>query len=77
MNKYTRIRDTRSEGGVRLSCCIQADSAEEADAIFEERWRQKLLAPAEGLPVRTTAEIQREAMRPGALALKRARGMAA
>lgn len=77
MPKYTRMRDERSSGGPRLSMCIDAGSAEEANEIFEERWRQKQSAElgtrnAElRLPVRSTKEIQAEAMTPHALAVKR------
>jgi len=42
MQKYTRMRDERNSGGPRLSMCIDAGSAEEANEIFEERWRQKV-----------------------------------
>lgn len=41
MNRYHRLRDTRKEGGIRMSVSISAHSAEEADEIFEERWRQR------------------------------------
>lgn len=77
MPKYTRMRDERNSGGPRLSMCIDAGSAEEANEIFEERWRQKVGearggdAGTRGMPVRTTKEIQAEAMTPAALAVKR------
>lgn len=77
MPKYTLKRDERSTGGPKLSMCITANSYEEATADFEARWRRKVgnaehgSRSAERLPVRTTAEIQAEAMTPEALAVKR------
>lgn len=76
MPKYTRMRDERSSGGPRLSMCIDAGSAEEANEIFEERWRQKqgetgAHGAGDRLQVRTTKQIQAEAMTPHALAVKR------
>lgn len=79
MPKYKRMRDERSKGGPRLSVSIDARSAEEADEIFEDRWRQKtgtVQGASDRLQVRTTKEIQAEAMTPAALAVKRnTRGM--
>lgn len=59
--------------------CIDASSAEEANEIFEERWRQKTgggnaepeTQNAERLPVRTTKDIMRDCMTPAALEVKR------
>ena len=45
MNKYHRLRDTRKEGGIRMSVSIAAESAAEADAIFEERWAARKPKP--------------------------------
>lgn len=80
--KYIRLRDTRHRTGngaeiegIRLSCVIEAPNAEEADAIFEERWKQKMEAATVGhvptLPVRTTAEITASAMTQAALLRKK------
>jgi len=80
--KYVRLRDTRHRTGngseiegIRLSCVIDAPNAEEADAIFEERWKQKLDATiacrVPPLPVRTTADITASAMTQAALLRKK------
>lgn len=80
--KYVRLRDTRHRTGngaevegIRLSCVIDAQNAEEADAIFEARWQQKLDAAqacyVPTLPVRTTAQIMASAMTQEALLRKK------
>lgn len=75
--KYTLYRDERGSGGPKLSMCITAGSREEAQADFEARWSQKVEGlkgeevKSPRLPVRTTREIQAEAMTPFALAVKR------
>lgn len=80
--KYVRLRDTRHRTGngaevegIRLSCVIDAPNAEEADAIFEERWQQKLETEKAcympTLPVRTTADITASAMTQAALLRKK------
>lgn len=78
MAKFTRMRDGRINGGPRLSMCIAAGSAEEANELFEERWRQKLgearnaeRETRNAMPVRTTRAIQATAMTPAALRVKR------
>ena len=85
MNKYHRLRDTRSEGGIRMSCSITARSADEADAIFEERWQQRVGSdlradrgapgPARpevaALPVITGEALRAQFLAPGALEIKR------
>lgn len=75
--KYALYRDERGKGGPKLAMCITANSRDEAQADFEARWQQKveglkgeeLKSPR--LPVRTTAQIQAEAMTAEALAVKR------
>jgi len=73
--KYHRLRDTRKEGGIRMSCSITADSASEADAIFEKRWAarhdESLNVPAPTLPEITNASLREQFMAPGALEIKR------
>lgn len=75
--KYTLYRDERGKGGPKLSMCITANSREEAQADFDVRWQQKVdglkgeEVKAPVLPMRTTREIQAEAMTPAALAVKR------
>lgn len=77
MPKYTFYRDARSDGGPKLSMCITARTREEAGEDFVARWQQKVegLKSAEvkapTLPVRTTKDIQAEAMTPAALHTKR------
>lgn len=73
MPKYAIARDTRDDAAApyrdRLSMVIEAHNREEAQADFEARWQQKA-------SVRTTAQIQAEAMTPEALRVKRnTRGM--
>lgn len=77
MPKYTLKRDHRRHGGPALSMCINAKSYEEATEDFAARWAQKCEAlgyvdeQPEGTGVRTTRQIQAEAMTPEALAVKR------
>ena len=75
--KYTLYRDERGKGGPKLSMCITADSRDEAQADFDARWQQKVErlkgeeVKAPVLPIRTTAQIQAEAMTPEGFAVKR------
>jgi len=90
VNKYHRHRDTRKmekgvETGCRLSCCIEAANGEEADAIFEERWEQRVGSdlradrgtpgPARpevaALPIITGESLRAQFLAPGALEIKR------
>ena len=81
MNKYQRRRDERAAGGIRLSMCITAKSGAEADAIFEERWQQKMAEQADMaaahraalpvLPVITNDDLKAQFLAPEALAVKR------
>jgi hypothetical protein len=79
MQRYEFKRDHRGSGGPRLSLVVTARTYEEASADFEARWEQKVNAgqgAGDRLKVRSTAEIQAEAMTPQALAVKRnARGV--
>lgn len=77
MPKYGFKRDHRKFGGPVLSVSIPADSWEEAREDFRARWAQKCEAldyideQPENEGMRTTAQIQAEAMTPAALAVKR------
>ncbi len=75
MPRYEFNRDHRASGGPRLSIVISSEPTRELAAeLFEERWQQKV-AEHQGaggkLQVRTTQDIQAEAMTPAALQVKR------
>lgn len=77
MNKYHRLRDTRAQGGTRMSLSIAAESSREADEIFEERWAARVAgletrnSKTETLPAITNASLREQFMAPGALEIKR------
>lgn len=77
MPKYGFKRDHRKYGGPVLSVSIPASCFEDAREDFRARWAQKCEAldyiddKPENEGVRTTKEIQAEAMTPEALAVKR------
>lgn len=82
--KFHRLRDTRHKTGdrtegLRMSITIEADSAEEADKIFEERWEQRQRTDAfylaDRLPLLDHERLRAEFLSPFAMELKRATPM--
>ena len=84
--KYHLLRDTRKQvdgvpTGRRMSCSITAESKEEAEELFEERWAasggeagyRQPTAPATVRAVApiTNASLREKFMSPGALEIKR------
>lgn len=53
-----------------MSLSITASSAEEADAIFEERWAARNVPPGPTLPAITNQSLRDKFMSPGALDIK-------